>query len=77
MEALIEVRRKRAAQLFDLCVKKLGEGAVKGKDNLTMGEKRGVKSVKKRVADGEIIICQTDKSIHPRTENWIRRNRGR
>ena len=62
VEALMEVRRKRAAQLYDMCVKKLGEGAEKGKDNLSLGEKRGLKSLKKRVADGEIIVCQTDKS---------------
>ena len=62
VEALMEVRRKRAAQLYDLCVKKLGEGAEKGKDNLTLGEKRGLKSLKKRVSEGEIVICQTDKS---------------
>ena len=62
MEALIEVRRKRARMLYDQCIKKLGEGAEKGKDNLTLGEKRGLKSLRKRVAEGEIIICQTDKS---------------
>ena len=62
VEALIEVRRKRATQLYDLCVKKLGEEVEMGKDNLTMGERRGLKSLKKRVADNEIIICSTDKS---------------
>jgi hypothetical protein len=62
VEALMEVRRKRAAQLYDLCVRKLGEGSEKGKDNLSMGERRGLKSLKKRVAEGELIICQTDKS---------------
>ena len=62
MEALMEVRRKRASQLFDMCMKKLGEDSMKGKDNLTMGEKRGLKSLKKRVKDGEIVVCQTDKS---------------
>ena len=46
MEALIEVRRKRAMMLYDLCVKKLGEGCEKGKDNLTLGQKRGLKSLK-------------------------------
>ena len=30
--------------------------------NLTAGEERGLKSLKKRVASGEIVICQTDKS---------------
>ena len=62
LEALMEVRRKRAAQLYDMCVKKLEEGAEKGKDNLSLGEKRGKKSLKKRVADVEIIVCQTEKS---------------
>ena len=62
VEALIEVRRKRAAQLYTLCIKKLGEGAEKGKDNLTLGEKKGLKSLKKRIDEGEITICQTDKS---------------
>ena len=52
VEALMEVRRKRAAQLYDLCIKKLGEDSERGKDNLSMGEKRGLKSLKKRVADG-------------------------
>ena len=62
MEALIEVRRKRASKLYDMCVKKLGEGCERGQDNLTPGERRGLKSLKKRVTDGEIIVCQTDKS---------------
>ena len=30
--------------------------------NLTAGEERGLKSLKKRVAEREIVICQTDKS---------------
>ena len=59
---MMEVRRKRAAQLYDLCVRRLGEDSEKVKDNLSMMEKRGLKSLKKRVADGEIIVCQTDKS---------------
>ena len=62
LEAFLEVRRKRAAQLYDLCVKKLGEDCEKGMDNLTAGEKRGLRSLKKRVASGELIVCQTDKS---------------
>ena len=50
------MRRKRARLLYRKRVKKLGEGSQKGKDNLTMGEKRGIKSLKKRAVDGEIII---------------------
>jgi hypothetical protein len=47
VEALVEVRRKRATQLYDKCIKKLGEEAELGKDNLTIGEKRGLKSSKR------------------------------
>ena len=49
------MRRKRAAQLYDMCVKKLGEDCEKGKDNLTAGEERGLKSLQKRVAVVMII----------------------
>ena len=62
MEALIEVRRKRALKLYNMCVQKPGEGAEKGKDNMSMGARRGLKSLKKRVANGDIVVCQTDKS---------------
>ena len=48
LEAYLEVRRKRASQLYDMCVKKLGESLGKGMDNLTAVEKRGLKSLKKR-----------------------------
>ena len=59
---MVEVRRKRAAHLYDMCLRRLGEECEQGKDNLSMGEKRGLKSLRKRVADGEIVVCQTDKS---------------
>ena len=62
VEALMEVRRRRASQLYDNCLRKLGDECEQGKDNLTMGERRGLKSLRKRVADGEIVVCQTDKS---------------
>ena len=52
LEAYMEVRRKRAAKLYDMCVKKLGEECEKGKDNLTPREKIGLKSLKKRVTEG-------------------------
>ena len=62
MEAFLEVRRKEGARLYDMCLKELGEGAEKGMDNLSGAEKKGLRSLKKRVAAGELIICQTDKS---------------
>ena len=54
LEAYLEVRRKRASQLYDMCESwcmicvNIGESLGKGMDNLTAGEKRGLKSLKKR-----------------------------
>ena len=63
MEALLETRRKDAARIFDLCIEELDDNTEKiGMDNLTNGEKRALRSLKKRVASGELIVCQTDKS---------------
>ena len=62
MESYLEVRRKDAARLYDLCVKDFGESSEKGMDNLSGSKKRGLKSLKERVGSGEIIVCQTDKS---------------
>ena len=45
-----------------MCIKKPGDGCEKGMDNLSMGQRKGLKSLKRRVAEGEIIVCQTDKS---------------
>ena len=45
VEAFMEVRRKRASQLYDLCTKKLGEDCEKGKDNLTTDKIRVAVSV--------------------------------
>ena len=61
LESFMEVRRKRASELYDICMKELGEGAEKGMDNLSRAEKRGLRRRKKRVASWEIIVCQTDK----------------
>ena len=34
------------------------------KDNLTAAQRRGLKKLQKRVADGEIVIIPTDKIHH-------------
>jgi hypothetical protein len=56
-EAEFEVRRAEWGRIFD-------DTDEKGlqESNLSVGEERGMKSLKKRVANGEIVVCQTDKS---------------
>ena len=61
-EALLEVRRRTAARIYDECIKELGKGAELGMDNITEKERKALKSLKKKVAEGILIICQTDKS---------------
>jgi hypothetical protein len=63
MEAYLEVRRKEASKIYDECMELLGDGFEQiGLDNLTASEKRGLKSLKKKVKEGVLIICQTDMS---------------
>ena len=63
LEASMEIRRKAAGKIYEECIKLLDDGAETiGMDNLTAGEKRGLKSLKKKVKDGNLLICQTDKS---------------
>ena len=60
LEAFLEIRRQEASRIFDQCVALLGENA--GWDNLDHEEKLGIKRLQKRVKNGEIVVCQTDKS---------------
>ena len=62
LEARLEVRRMEAAKLYNECENLLVDDKGLTEDNLTAGERRGLKDLQKRVKDGEIIICQTDKS---------------
>ena len=61
-EAELEVRRIEWIRLFDDLVAELEDEDDMKKKNITKAEERGLKSLKKRVADGELVICQTDKS---------------
>ena len=72
LEAYLEIRRKTASKIWDQCMEMLGEGVEAGMDNLTEAEKRGLKSLKKRVANKELIICQTDKSGRFCVLSWDR-----
>ena len=61
-EADLEVRRAIWSSLFDAYIKGMADEDGVQESNLTVGEQRGLKSLKKRVKSGEIVICQTDKS---------------
>ena len=62
LEARMEIWRAEANRIFDEYVKLLGDVSGKTVDNLTKSERRGLTSLQKKVMDGEIVICQTDKS---------------
>ena len=62
LEARMEIRRAEANRIFDECVKLLVDVSSKTEDNITKSERRGLISLQKRVKEGEIVICQTDKS---------------
>ena len=61
-EALLEIRRQTQATVFKEYVKENCDEKGRQKSNLTKQQTAGLKKLKKRVADGEIIVCQTDKS---------------
>ena len=50
LESYLEVWRKGTSKLYDLCRKEFGDRVEKGMDNLSAAEKKGIRSLKKRVA---------------------------
>ena len=61
-EALLEIRRQTQAKVFKEFVKENCDEKGRQKSNLTKQQTAGLKKLKKRMADGELIVCQTDKS---------------
>ena len=57
-EAMHEMRRKELLSAFD----KFKLDKRSGSSNLSQAEVRGLKSLQKRVASGELIVTETDKS---------------
>ena len=77
-EAEIEIRRKEYLKVFKKYVK---EETVKGKQesNMTEKEEKGLKSIRKRVDKGEIVILKTDKSSKiaaMKTDEYLKMGRG-
>ena len=61
-EAVLEMMRLKLKEVFkNYCVEKCLKGGTQ-KSNLTEGEMRGLKSLRKRVGDSELVIIPTDKS---------------
>ena len=61
-EAGLEMRRSKYLETFRQYAKENCDEKGRQKSNLTISEMRGLKKLKKRISEGEIIICQTDKS---------------
>ena len=55
------MRRVELGSVFDKYLKEFTDEGVQ-EDNLTKEESIGLKCLKKRVPEGSIVICQTDKS---------------
>ena len=61
-EASIELRRENIRRVFREIKAKVCNKRGQQKSNLTEGQEEGIKSLRKRIADEEIIVMKTDKS---------------
>ena len=61
-EAEIETRRIVYGNIFDEFVGEMCDEKGVQEANITSEEEKGLKSLKRRVKSGELIVCQTDKS---------------
>ena len=61
-ETQLEVRRYNCLEVFREYVVEFCDDKSRQKIDLTPAQNSGLKKLKKRVADGEIIVCLTDKS---------------
>ena len=62
LERELESRRMEWLAIFDAYLREFCDEDGVQEDNLTEDEAKGLKSLKKRVADGSLIVCETDKS---------------
>ena len=66
VEAKHDLRKKESLAIFDKVVSNPSSKSKTPyacKSNLTPSELRGLKSLQKRVADGSIVVCESDKSV--------------
>ena len=60
-EAQLHIRTQAFKETFNNYIKKSAPGG-KQRTNLTVAQTRGLKSLKKRITEGEVVVCQTDKT---------------
>jgi hypothetical protein len=61
-ESELDMRRVQWSAIYDKYIAEFCDEEGVQEANLSVEEARGLESLKKRVADGSLIICQTDKS---------------
>ena len=61
-ESLLELRRQKQSQLFRNYVKENCDDKGRQRSNITKQQAAGLKKLRKRIEEGELIVCQTDKS---------------
>ena len=61
-ESKIEVRKRTQKEVFEKFRKNNTNSKGEQKSNLTQSEQKGLKSLKKKVKEGNIVIMKTDKS---------------
>ena len=62
LERELESRRMEWIAIYDAYVREFCDEEGVQEDNLTESEAKGLKTLKKRVAEGSLVICETDKS---------------
>ena len=62
MESRLEVLRVEAMEVFRKYVREKCDSRGRQESNLTPAQRRGMKSLKKRVENGEIVVVPTDKT---------------
>ena len=62
LEAGIEVRRQKYLEVHREYAKEFCDEKNNQQSNLTQSQKQGLRKLRKRIKDGEIVVCLTDKS---------------
>ena len=62
VEGMMELRRIEWSKIYDDVIKNLYDDKGVSEINISEQEERGLESLRKKVREGSILICQTDKS---------------
>ena len=61
-ESQLELRSSKYLEIFQNYVKEKCDSKHRQNSNLSASQSKGIKKLKKRISDGELIVCPTDKS---------------